>query len=183
MKIKANGIQINYEVEGDGPWLVMSHSLACDLHMWDEQLPALKGKYRVLRFDTRGHGGSDAPDGAYTLDMLADDLHGLLAAMKVERPHFVGLSMGGMIGMTYALKHPGTLRSLVLCDTSSRIPPEALPVWQERIQTVAAGNKIRNHLPDGPEQVARDAAMAAGAADWSIGASAWVYDHDALAAR
>ena len=138
MKIKANGIQINYDVEGDGPWLVMSHSLACDVRMWDEQLQALKGKYRVLRFDTRGHGGSDAPDGAYTLDMLADDLHGLLQALKIERPHFVGLSMGGMIGMTYALKHPGALRSLVLCDTSSRIPPEALPVWQERIQTVTA---------------------------------------------
>ena len=138
MKIKANGIQINYEVEGDGPWLVMSHSLACDVRMWDEQLQALKSKYRVLRVDTRGHGGTDAPDGAYTLDMLADDLHGLLAALKVERPHFVGLSMGGMIGMTYVLKYPGALRSLVLCDTSSRIPPEALPVWQERIQTVAA---------------------------------------------
>ena len=138
MKTNANGIHVNYEIEGSGPWVVMSHSLACGLHMWDEQVEALRDRYRVLRFDTRGHGASDAPDGAYTLDMLADDLHGLLQALRVERAHFVGLSMGGMIGMTYALKYPGALRSLVLCDTSSRIGPEAAPVWQERIDTVSA---------------------------------------------
>ncbi len=135
MKVKANAIQINYAIEGTGPWMVMSHSLACAVSMWDEQAEALKSKYKVLRFDTRGHGGSDAPAGAYTLEMLAEDLHGLLGALGVESPHFVGLSMGGMIGMTYALKHPGGFKSLVLCDTSSRIPPEAQPVWDERIKT------------------------------------------------
>ena len=134
MKIKANGIQIEYDVQGEGPWVVMSHSLACAGAMWDEQAQALKGKYKVLRFDTRGHGGSDAPAEAYTLDMLADDLHGLLGKLGVGSPHFVGLSMGGMIGMTYALKYPRAFKSLVLCDTSSRIPPEAKPVWAERIQ-------------------------------------------------
>jgi len=134
MKIKANGIQIEYDVQGEGPWVVMSHSLACAGAMWDEQAQALKGKYKVLRFDTRGHGGSDAPAEAYTLDMLADDLHGLLSKLGVGNPHFVGLSMGGMIGMTYALKYPRAFKSLVLCDTSSRIPPEAKPVWAERIQ-------------------------------------------------
>ena len=135
MKVKANGIQLNYEVEGEGPWVVFSHSLACNLAMWDEQTATLKRRYKVLRFDTRGHGGSDAPAGAYTLEQLADDLHGLLAALSVTQPHFVGLSMGGMIGMTYALKYPGKLKSLVLCDTSSRIGPEAQPVWEERIKT------------------------------------------------
>jgi 3-oxoadipate enol-lactonase len=120
MKIKANGIQIEYDVQGDGPWVVMSHSLACASAMWDEQARALKGKYKVLRFDTRGHGGSDAPSEPYTLDGLADDLHGLLSKLGVANPHFVGLSMGGMIGMTYALKYPRAFKSLVLCDTSSR---------------------------------------------------------------
>jgi 3-oxoadipate enol-lactonase len=134
MKIAANGIQIHCQIEGDGPWVVLSHSLACSVAMWTPQVAALKGRYRVLSFDTRGHGGSDAPAGAYSLDQLADDAHGLLAALKVERPHFVGLSMGGMIGMTFALKYPGLLRSLVLCDTSSRIPPEAQPVWDDRIR-------------------------------------------------
>jgi 3-oxoadipate enol-lactonase len=135
MKVRANGIQINYQVEGSGPWLVMSHSLACAVSMWDEQVEALKSRYKVLRFDTRGHGASDTPSGAYTLDALAADLHGLLGALSVTSPHFVGLSMGGMIGMTYAVKYPGVFRSLVLCDTSSRIPPDAQPVWDERIRT------------------------------------------------
>ncbi len=134
MKIKANGIQINYEIAGAGPWVVMSHSLACAIGMWDEQVAALKANFKVLSFDTRGHGGSDAPDEAYTLDLLADDLHGLLGKLGVTTPHFIGLSMGGMIGMTYALKHPHAFKSLVLCDTSSRIPPEARPVWKDRIK-------------------------------------------------
>jgi 3-oxoadipate enol-lactonase len=135
MRTTANGIQISYEIEGEGPWVVMSHSLACSLEMWDPQVDALKGGYKVLRFDTRGHGRSDAPSGAYTLEMLADDLQGLLQSRGVERPHFVGLSMGGMIGMVYALKYPGALRSLVLCDTTSRLGPEVKPVWEERIRT------------------------------------------------
>ena len=137
MKAKTNGIAIDYTVEGQGPWVVMSHSLACDRSMWDEQVQLLKAHYRVLRFDTRGHGGSDAPDGAYTLDMLSEDLLGLLDALSVEAPHFIGLSMGGMIGMTFALKYPKRLHSLVLCDTSSRIPAEAGPIWEGRIKIAA----------------------------------------------
>jgi 3-oxoadipate enol-lactonase len=133
MRTNSNGIAINYEVSGSGPWVVMSHSLACSLQMWAPQAGALETRYRVLRFDTRGHGGSDAPAGAYTLEELAEDLHGLLAALDVQRPHFVGLSMGGMIGMTYALAHPGVFRSLVLCDTTSRYPAEAAGVWTDRI--------------------------------------------------
>lgn len=134
MRIPVNGIELNYTIEGDGPWVVMSHSLACSLQMWDPQAEALAARYKVLRFDTRGHGLSAAPPGAYTLDQLADDLHGLLQALKVDRPHFVGLSMGGMIGMTYALRYPGRFRSLVLCDTSSRLGPQVQPIWDERIR-------------------------------------------------
>jgi 3-oxoadipate enol-lactonase len=135
MKTRSNGIDIEYAIEGSGPWVVLSHSLACSLGMWDPQVEALAAHYKVLRFDTRGHGGSDAPDEAYTLEQLAADLHGLLQGLRVERPHFVGLSMGGMIAMTYALQHTTALRSLVLCDTTSRVPPEARPAWEERIQT------------------------------------------------
>lgn len=139
MKIKANGIDINYTIEGAGPWLTMSHSLACNLHMWDEEARRLSTRYRVLRYDTRGHGASSAPAGAYSLDMLADDLHGLLQALGVRSTHFVGLSMGGMIGQTYALKYPGVFKSLALCDTTCRYPVEAAPMWAERIRTVEAG--------------------------------------------
>ena len=138
MKLKANGIDINYTVEGEGPWLVMSHSLACNLHMWDEEAKRLSKRYKVLRYDTRGHGASSAPAGAYTLELLADDLQALLQALAVKSPHFVGLSMGGMIGQTFALKYPGVFKSLALCDTSSRYPAEAAGTWAERIKTVEA---------------------------------------------
>ena len=135
MKTKANGIDTNYELHGKegAPWLVLSHSLACSVRMWDPQIEALKGSYRILAYDTRGHGASEAPKGAYTLEMLADDLKALLDALGVKNPHYCGLSMGGMIGQTFALRYPGVFRTLLLADTSSRIPPEAWPQWQQRI--------------------------------------------------
>ena len=138
MKISANGIDINYLIEGEGPWVTLSHSLACNLHMWDEEAKRLSKHYKVLRYDTRGHGASGAPASAYTLELLADDLHGLLQALSIKTTHFVGLSMGGMIGQTYALKYPGTFASLALCDTTSRYPAEAAGLWAERIKTVEA---------------------------------------------
>jgi 3-oxoadipate enol-lactonase len=136
MNISANGIDIHYTIEGEGPWVTLSHSLACDLHMWDEEAKRLSKRYKVLRYDTRGHGKTSAPAGAYTLELLADDLHGLFAALGVKSTHFVGLSMGGMIGQTYALKYPGSFSSLALCDTTSRYPAEAAGVWVDRIKTV-----------------------------------------------
>ena len=73
MKLKANGIEINYDKQGSGPVVTLSHSLACDLHMWDEQAKALASRYTVLRFDTRGHGQTSAPEGDYSLDQMSDD--------------------------------------------------------------------------------------------------------------
>lgn len=138
MKVTANGIEINYAIEGDGPLVTFSHSLGCHLGMWDEQVQALRGRYRVLRFDTRGHGQTSAPAGAYSLEQMADDLHGLLVGLGIKETHFVGLSMGGMIGQVAALKYPAMLQSLVLCDTTSRYPAAAAPIWEERIRTVEA---------------------------------------------
>jgi 3-oxoadipate enol-lactonase len=134
MKIKANGIDTHYTIEGDGPWLAMSHSLACNIAMWDEQASLLAKRFKVLRYDTRGHGRSEAPRGAYTLEQLADDAKALFDAVGARDVHWVGLSMGGMIGQTLALKYPGTLKSLVLADTTSRYAPEAAPQWAERIR-------------------------------------------------
>lgn len=137
MRITANGISVNYTLDGSpqAPVLTLSHSLACDLTMWDPQMPALTAKYRVLRYDTRGHGGTDAPAGGYTLSQLADDALALLDALGIARTHWMGLSMGGMIGQTVALKAPQRFSSLILCDTSSRVPPEARPLWDDRIRT------------------------------------------------
>ena len=102
--------------------------------MWDPQMPVLSD-YKVVRFDTRGHGDTEAPDGPYDLDMLADDTRGLLDALGLDKVHFVGLSMGGMIGQMLAIKYPEVLLSLALCATSSRVPEEAWPQWQDRITT------------------------------------------------
>jgi len=134
MKIKTNGIELNCVIEGEGPWLTMSHSLACNLSMWDPQIAELVKHYKVLRFDTRGHGGSSAPPGPYTLEQMADDVHGLFAALGIRETHWAGLSMGGMIGETYALKYPGVFRSMVLADTTSRRPPNAAQMWGDRIR-------------------------------------------------
>ena len=136
MKTRANGIEMNYELHGkeSAPWLVLSHSLACSVRMWDPQIAALKDKYRILAYDTRGHGATEATKGAYTLELLADDLFFLLKELKVTAVHYCGLSMGGMIGQTFALKYPGVFRTLTLADTTSRYPAEAWPLWQERIK-------------------------------------------------
>jgi len=136
MKTIANGIEMRYETGGAGPWVTLSHSLACDCSMWDPQVAALQARFRVLRFDTRGHGGSGAPPGPYAFEQLSDDVIGLWDALGIERSHFVGLSMGGMIGQHLALRAPRRLASLVLADTASRVSPEALPVWEERIRIV-----------------------------------------------
>ena len=134
--ISANGINIRYADEGikNGPVVMMSHSLSAELGMWEPQVAALKNQFRIIRFDTRGHGGSSVPQGPYTLEMLADDAVGLMDALELDKVHWVGLSMGGMIGQTVALKAPSRLKSLTLADTSSGYPPEAVAGWEERIK-------------------------------------------------
>jgi 3-oxoadipate enol-lactonase len=102
--------------------------------MWDPQMPVL-GKFKVLRFDTRGHGESGAPAGEYTLEQLADDVKGLFDALGIRQTHWAGLSMGGMIGQAFALRYPGVFQSMVLADTTSRRPPEAAKMWGDRIET------------------------------------------------
>ena len=139
MKINANGININYQLSGKkgAPVVILSHSLACSLVMWQPQMAVLESDFQVLRFDTRGHGGSDAPQGAYSLELLAADTIGLLDALNIETVHFFGLSMGGMIGQCLALDYPDRLKSLALCDTAAVMPEETQPIWQQRID--AAG--------------------------------------------
>ena len=144
MKVKANGIQINYRIDGPegAPWLTMSNSLATTHRMWDPQVEAFTREYRVLRYDKRGHGETDVAPGPYSFELLADDVLALLDALQIQRTHFVGLSMGGMTGMTMALRRPGVLRSLVLCDTTSKDPLGDPALWQQRIDAVNAGGSM-----------------------------------------
>lgn len=140
MKATVNGIDTYYEIHGKpgAPWLAFSHSLACNLRMWDAQVAALEDRFRILLYDTRGHGGSEAPKGAYTLDMLAEDLRQLLAELKIKRTHYVGLSMGGMIGQVVALSDPGVFDRVVLADTGHAQTPETRKQWEERIKIAEA---------------------------------------------
>ena len=140
MKITANGISMNYQLEGpaNAPVVTFSHSLATDLSMWNPQVPALASRYRVLRYDMRGHGGTDAPEGPYSLEQLAEDVRALLKALGIARAHFVGLSIGGMIGQVLGLQSPQILHSLIVCDTTSRMPPEAKGMWDDRIRVARA---------------------------------------------
>lgn len=141
-QVKVNGIHINYELSGpqDGPVVVLSHSLGSSLIMWEPQVKPLETRFRVLRYDTRGHGQSDAPAGAYTLEQLMEDAVGLLDRLGIDIVHWVGLSMGGMIGLCLALNHPGRLRTLALCDTTAIIPEDAQPMWQADSQLVVLPN-------------------------------------------
>lgn len=137
MKVRAGDIDIRYELEGPAgaPVVVLSHSLAAALEAWDQQMPALRDSYRVLRFDTRGHGGSSAPVGRYTMEMLGSDVVCLLDALRIPEVHFVGISMGGMIGQMLALKSPDRLGKLVLCDTVGQVSADNGSAWNERIHT------------------------------------------------
>ena len=136
MKAKVNGTELYYEVSGKegAPWLVLSHSLACTVRMWDPPVAALKERFHILNYDMRGHGSSAAPEGAYTLEMLADDVLGLMKALRIERATYMGLSIGGMIGQMLALRQTKLFDKMVLADTSHAQPPEAIKQWDERIQ-------------------------------------------------
>ena len=135
MIVHANGIDINFELTGKkGASVVfLSHSLGSSHIMWSPQIGRLEPVFSVLRCDTRGHGGSSAPDGPYTLEQLAGDAVALADALDIDSFHWVGLSMGGMIGQCLALNHPDRLLTLSLCDTAAAIGEDAQPVWEERI--------------------------------------------------
>jgi 3-oxoadipate enol-lactonase len=129
--------KIHYQFDGplDGPVVMLSHSLGIDLSMWDPQVPALTGAgYRVLRYDHRAHGRSGEPAGPYTLEQLAGDAVDLMDRLELEKVHFCGLSMGGMVGQLLGARYAGRLHSLILCSTSPHMPPPE--TWNDRIRTV-----------------------------------------------
>ncbi len=126
---------LNYLLEGreDAPVLVLSNSLGTALEMWDAQAPALGERFRLLRYDTRGHGGSPAPPGPYAIEDLGRDVIRLLDHLGIERASFCGLSVGGMTGMWLAAEAPERVERLVLLCTSALLGPKG--VWDERIAT------------------------------------------------
>ena len=139
--ITGDGCRITYRFDGKGdhPVLVLSNSIATDHRMWHRQIAELSKTFRVLRYDTRGHGGSDAPPGPYSLDRLGRDIIELMDALKVERAHFCGLSLGGFIGQWLGLRAPERIDRLILSNTSAYLGPA--PQWDELINRVL---RVRN---------------------------------------
>ena len=136
MQATINGFRMRFEVEGPdaAPTVILHHPLATNLSVWDELTAALLPRYRVVRFDARGHGASEATSAPYDFPMLTADVIGLMDHLQIARAHFLGLSMGGMVGQHLGLEHPQRCASLILCSTSSRIPAEAQPLWDERVK-------------------------------------------------
>lgn len=131
----ADGV-LNYQLEGpeQAPVLVLSNSLGTDLHMWDTQVPAWSSHFRVLRYDTRGHGGSLVTEGPYSIEQLGRDVLALLDALNIEQAHFCGLSMGGLIGQWLGINAGERLKRLVVCNTAAKIgSPDT---WNPRIEMV-----------------------------------------------
>jgi 3-oxoadipate enol-lactonase len=137
--LELNGARVHYELSGPGATdvLVFSNSLGTNLSMWDGQVAALSQSFRILRYDTRGHGQSPVTPGPYTIEQLTDDVVALLDQLRLERVRFCGLSMGGMIGMALALRTPQRLRQLILCSTAPKIG--SAEIWNARIETVRRG--------------------------------------------
>lgn len=144
---ETDGATIHYEIAGmDGaPWLVFSNSLGTDLSMWNAQVAALGDRFRILRYDSRGHGKSSVPAGAYTIDRLGRDALAVMDAAGVETASFCGLSKGGMVGMWLGVHAPRRIERLALCNTAAHMPPPSM--WDQRIE--AANTQGMEALADG----------------------------------
>lgn len=140
-KIAANGIDFNYQIDGrDGaPWITFSNSLATNLALWDDQAAQLGGDYRILRYDQRGHGATEATEGPYSFDLLTGDVIGLWDALGIERSHFVGLSLGGTTGFGLAINHADWLISLIASDARCDANDAFRKAWDSRIDLVNSG--------------------------------------------
>ncbi|MGF7160803.1 3-oxoadipate enol-lactonase [Rhodoligotrophos appendicifer] len=135
MHLKANGISIHYRIDGPdaAPWLIFSNSLATDLSMWEPQTAELSKAFRILRYDQRGHGKTEAPGGRYSFDTLMADVVALMDELSIERAHFCGLSMGGSTAMGMAQNHSNRLDRVIVCDSPCFSTAAATQQWEERI--------------------------------------------------
>jgi 3-oxoadipate enol-lactonase len=140
MQVKANGITVNYQIDGaQGEWLVLSNSLATNLAMWDTQAREFSGSFRVLRYDQRGHGKTEAPPGRYSFDTLIADAVALMDALGIERANFCGLSMGGATALGLAQRHPDRVARAIVCDSGCASTPQSAQQWEERIAVAEKG--------------------------------------------
>jgi 3-oxoadipate enol-lactonase len=130
-------IATNYRVSGGGErWVTFVTGIANDLTLWDAQAATLESDFQVLCYDLRGHGGSEAPAGEYTIEMLANDLRDLLDSLSVRNTYLVGLGLGGAIAQAFAVEHPDRLLGLMPCCCRARMVPEFAAMWHKLRETV-----------------------------------------------
>jgi 3-oxoadipate enol-lactonase len=129
-------LRIHYAQDGQGTDLVLIHGLGGSLHDWDASIPSLSRYHRVLRWDVRGFGNSDKPDGPYTPQLFARDLAGLVRSLRIPISHVAGISMGGVIAQRFALDYPELVRSLTLISTSSEVGELAQKAWSKMADTI-----------------------------------------------
>ena len=132
-------VELAVAEEGRGDAVVLVHAIGCDMGMWDDVAPELAKHFRVVRVDVRGHGASPVAPRPYSLESLAGDVAGVLDRLAIERAHWVGLSMGGMIGQAFALVHGDRLGRLVLANTTSSYGAEGRKMWEARARAVEDG--------------------------------------------
>jgi 3-oxoadipate enol-lactonase len=137
--VTSDEVHIAYRVDGpdNAPTITMSNSLGTNLHMWDLQVGVLSKNFRIIRYDSRGHGASDAPAGPYTIERLGLDLLELLDTLHIERTHICGLSLGGIVALWFAANHPGRVDRAIFANTAARIG--SVEMWNARIDAVRTG--------------------------------------------
>jgi len=134
MQIKGNGVTLSCTIDRkpNAPWVMFAHGIANDMSIWVDVAARLGSWFNILRFDARGHGGSESVGGDYTFDMLTGDAVALMDALEIPRAHYVGLSLGGMVGLGLALDHPDRLLSLTCCDARASISADYRKAWVDR---------------------------------------------------
>jgi 3-oxoadipate enol-lactonase len=132
MIVKANGIDMNYEISGQGQYLTLIHGLGDNLTMWYNQVPAFSKKFRVMSYDVRGFGKTQRPKGNYSVSLFAEDLYELLKVLEIEQTYILGFSMGGQISVEFASQHHDMVNALILAN--SVVGQHGPPRLQKSIQ-------------------------------------------------
>jgi 3-oxoadipate enol-lactonase len=154
----ANGIAINYVIDGPegAPWVTFSTGISNDTTLWDDHVAGLAGRYRLLRYDSRGHGASAATAGDYTFEQLTGDVLGLWDVLRIERSHLVGIGLGGMTAMALALDYPERISALVAAACRAALTPDYAAIWPPMVEAARASGidaiveqTARRWFPDG----------------------------------
>jgi 3-oxoadipate enol-lactonase len=133
---KGNHLKINIDGNINNPKIIFSNSLGTDLRMWEPQINALKEKFCIVRYDTRGHGYSSPVEGPYSFEILENDVITIMDNLDIDKAHFIGLSIGGMTSLGLSLKYPNRFNKIICCAARADNPPPYIESWNQRISVI-----------------------------------------------